>query len=143
MALIEALEVVMYSPAVTNLLRLMQSEYVYPLPCMANRKFSIHKPITRRQLVAKFWNMMMMSTTTNKDLKTKPYDPEVENACEELLDITCVLAELTGASPASIGVGAHVTLMVDLHKADNHLLLKIEPYVYAAKMLGDHYVSAD
>ena len=143
MALIEALEVVMYSPAVTNLLKLMQSGYVYPLPCMANRKFSIRKPISRRQLVAKFWNMMMMSTQTNKGLKTEPYDPEVENACEELLDITCALAELTGVSPASIGVGAHVTLMVDLHKADNHLLLKIEPYVYAAKMLGDHYVSAD
>ena len=141
MALIEALEVVMYSPAVTNLLKLMQSGYVYPLPCMANRKFSIRKPISRRQLVAKFWNMM--STPTNKDLKINPYDPEVENACEELLDITCALAELTGVSPASIGVGAHVTLMVDLHKADNHLLLKIEPYVYAAKMLGDHYVSAD
>ena len=133
----------MYSPAVTNLLKLMQSGYVYPLPCMANRKFSIHKPISRRQLVAKFWNMMMMNTQTNKLLNTKLYDPEVENACEELLDITCALAELTGASPASIGVGAHVTLMVDLHKADNHLLLKIEPYVYAAKMLGDHYVSAD
>ena len=141
MALIEALEVVMYSPAVTNLLKLMQSERVYPLPCMANRKFSIRKPISRRQLVAKFWNMM--STPTNKDLKTNPYDPEVENACEGLLDITCALAELTGVSPASIGVGAHVTLVVDLHKADNHLLLKIEPYVYAAKMLGDHYVSAD
>ena len=133
----------MYSPAVTNLLKLMQSGYVYPLPCMANRKFSIHKPISRRQLVAKFWNMMMLNTQTNKLLNTKLYDPEVENACEELLDITCALAELTGVSPASIGVGAHVTLMVDLHKADNHLLLKIEPYVYAAKMLGDHYVSAD
>ena len=141
MALIEALEVVMYSPAVTNLLKLMESERVYPLPWVANRKFSIRKPISRRQLVAKFWNMM--STPTNKDLKTNPYDPEVENACEELLDITCALAELTGVSPASIGLGAHVTLMVDLHKADNHLLLKIEPYVYAAKMLGDHYVSAD
>lgn len=143
MALIEALEVVMYSPAVTNLLKLMQSGYVYPLPCMANRKFSIRKPISRRQLVAKFWNMMMTNTQTNKVLNTKLYDPEVENACEELLAITCALAELTGVSPASIGVGAHVTLMVDLHKADNHLLLKIEPYVYAAKMLGDHYVSAD
>ena len=143
MALIEALEVVMYSPAVTNLLKLMQSDCVYLLPCMANRKFSIHKPISRRQLVAKFWNMMMTNTQTNKVLNTKLYDPEVENACEELLAITCALAELTGASPASIGVGAHVTLMVDLHKADNHLLLKIEPYVYAAKMLGDHYVSAD
>lgn len=141
MALIEALEVAMYSPAVTNLLKLMQSGYVYPLPCMANRKFSIRKPISRRHLVAKFCTML--STPTNKDLKTNPYDPEVENACEELLDITCALAELTGASPASIGLGTHVTLMVDLHKADNQLLLKIEPYVYAAKMLGDHYVSAD
>ena len=86
---------------------------------------------------------MMTNTQTNKVLNTEPYDPEVENTCEELLDITCALAELTGVSPTSIGVGAHVTLMVDLHKADNHLLLKIEPYVYAAKMLGDHYVSAD
>lgn len=138
MALIEAVDVLKYSPAATSLLQLMQSGVVYPLPCMSDRRFSIIKPITRTGLVIRFWEVF--SKPIDVGVKLAPYDPEIENACEQLLNITCTLAEITGVSPASIGLHAHKTLMVDMQKNPN--LLRIEPYVYAAKMLGDHYVSS-